>query len=280
MSENKVLLSAGHSKRLRGASGNVNGKHYDEHDEAVKFVNRVVEILGSSRADKYIEKTANKVKGNGGNLDNIVKAHNKKNYRYNISVHFNALNGKAHGTEVFYFKKSGINNHTLATNLSKVISKTLGTTDRGAKSGNHLYVLRNTVNRTWLLEIAFIDNASDMRKYDAKFEELCQSVASVLANALGKPLTVPTKPNGKKPNIDMRKYNTVLPKSGMVRAIDHTGSYDGATFKSSKRLGGIKPGDVFTVVSLTKDANGTPRFKTKSGRYISANKSIFEKVII
>ncbi|MEY3223705.1 MAG: hypothetical protein RLZZ203_2561, partial [Cyanobacteriota bacterium] len=56
------------------------------------------------------------------------------------SIHFNAFNGQANGTEVFAISDAG---RKVAQKVLDEIVK-LGFFNRGVKSGSHLYVLRRT----------------------------------------------------------------------------------------------------------------------------------------
>ncbi|MDJ0796261.1 MAG: N-acetylmuramoyl-L-alanine amidase [Calothrix sp. MO_167.B12] len=79
-----------------------------------------------------------------------------------VSIHFNAFNGLANGTEVFAIsdngKKSG---QPVLDEITK-----LGFFRRGLKNGSHLYVLKNTNMPAILVECCFCDARKDMKLYD------------------------------------------------------------------------------------------------------------------
>lgn len=81
-----------------------------------------------------------------------------------VSVHFNAFNRRAHGTEVLYISAAG---KRLAAPVVKEISK-LGFTNRGLKYRDNLHVLRATNAPAILIECCFCDSARDMRLFDAE----------------------------------------------------------------------------------------------------------------
>ncbi|MDB9307554.1 N-acetylmuramoyl-L-alanine amidase [Aphanizomenon sp. CS-733/32] len=81
-----------------------------------------------------------------------------------VSIHFNAFNGQANGTEVFAISDAG---RKVAQKVLDEIVK-LGFFNRGVKSGSHLYVLRNTNMPGILIEGCFIDSAKDMQIYDGE----------------------------------------------------------------------------------------------------------------
>lgn len=78
MVKNILAISAGHGDRISGAVGII-----DEHNEAVKIVKRVAQIMGSD-AVSFVEKRAT---SQNSNLSNIKTWHNSQNADLNISVH-------------------------------------------------------------------------------------------------------------------------------------------------------------------------------------------------
>ncbi|TAE59361.1 MAG: cell wall hydrolase [Nostocales cyanobacterium] len=92
-----------------------------------------------------------------------------------VSIHFNAFNGRANGTEIFATSDAG---RKIAQPVLDEILK-LGFFNRGVKNGSHLYVVRNTNMPGILVECCFIDSAKDMQIYDSE----------AMANAIVKGLT-------------------------------------------------------------------------------------------
>ena len=92
----------------------------------------------------------------------VNKANNAGGDLY-VCIHFNASNGAGHGTEVFTYNGKEL---TQARNVLNNICA-LGYTNRGIKSAN-LYVINHTNMAAMLIECCFIDNASDMSKYNAE----------------------------------------------------------------------------------------------------------------
>lgn len=80
-----------------------------------------------------------------------------------VSIHFNAFNCKAYGSEVFAMSEGG---KTLAKNVLNEICS-LGFFNRGVKDGSHLHVIRSTNATAILIECCFIDSARDMVIFDA-----------------------------------------------------------------------------------------------------------------
>jgi N-acetylmuramoyl-L-alanine amidase len=78
-----------------------------------------------------------------------------------ISLHCNAANGKASGSEVYY---RGGDDKSLATKLSAAAAKALGTKNRGAKmesQSQHSALAVMEFDKCWLIEIGFIDHPGD-----------------------------------------------------------------------------------------------------------------------
>lgn len=92
----------------------------------------------------------------------VNKANNAGGDLY-VCIHFNASNGAGHGTEVFTYNGKEL---TQARNVLNNICA-LGYTNRGIKSAN-LYVINHTNMNAMLIECCFIDNDSDMSKYNAE----------------------------------------------------------------------------------------------------------------
>ena len=81
-----------------------------------------------------------------------------------LSLHCNSGGGKPSGTEVFY---RGSDDKPMALKLSEVVSRVLGTKNRGAKTeeqSQHTSLAVLEFDKCWLLEIGFIDNAEDRAK--------------------------------------------------------------------------------------------------------------------
>ena len=92
----------------------------------------------------------------------VNKANNAGGDLY-VCIHFNASNGAGHGTEVFTYNGKEL---TQARNVLNNICS-LGYSNRGIKGAN-LYVINHTNMNAMLIECCFIDNASDMSKYNAE----------------------------------------------------------------------------------------------------------------
>ena len=124
-----------------------------------------VEVVGSLQSDS---------------LHEVVSASNRADAEVFISIHCNACNGSANGTEVWHFYGSG-EGEKLADCIQNQIVDALGTVDRGVKGAkpgvNGLYVLSNTDAVAVLVELAFIDNKSDAALLRERQDEFARAIA-------------------------------------------------------------------------------------------------------
>ncbi|WP_180715668.1 DUF5776 domain-containing protein [Listeria monocytogenes] len=72
-------------------------------------------------------------------------------------------------------------------------------------------------------------------------------------------------------------YYTENPKK--IKTLVQCDLYDSVDFTEKHKTGGTYPaGTVFTIAGMAKTKGGTPRLKTKSGYYITANKKFVKKI--
>lgn len=77
-----------------------------------------------------------------------------------VSLHCNAFNGNAKGTETYVYSLHG-ESAKLGQCIQSQLVNSLGTVDRGLKERTNLAVLKYTSMPAALVEIAFIDNTDD-----------------------------------------------------------------------------------------------------------------------
>ena len=109
-----------------------------------------------------------------------------RSYRCNrmLSIHCNAADGKANGTEVFY---RGSDDKPLAEALCAAVCESLGTKSRGAKTesqSQHSALAVLDFDKCWLLELGFIDHKGDRAKMlnAALMQAACARIAKVLTD--------------------------------------------------------------------------------------------------
>lgn len=101
-----------------------------------------------------------------------------------ISLHCNAANGKANGTETYY---RGAKNKSLARACNDAVVTALGTRDRGVKTeeaSQHARLAVLNFPRAVLIELGFIDHAGDRAAMldEGKMLLACQALAEAITS--------------------------------------------------------------------------------------------------
>lgn len=152
-------IHAGHNFKVPGASG-----MFSETEEDRKVKDAVISKLRQLGHTVY-DTTDNDGATQSQNLKNIVANCNSHSVDLDISIHFNAYNGQAHGTEVLLFGNG--RHRDIGQRIVNEISA-LGFTNRGIKDGSNLYVVKYTNALAILIECCFCDNAEDAKLYNAE----------------------------------------------------------------------------------------------------------------
>ena len=158
----KILLSAGHGGTDGGSTGADNGK---EKDRTINLANKVASYLKNAGHSV----TVNTEKTSSG----AWRFKNRSGYDFALSIHFNAFDGTATGTECLYkgTKKK-------ADELSSAVASAIGVRNRGAKSRPNLYMMNIGFDN--LIEVCFHDNSSDLNKYNAVVDKVAKAIADVV----------------------------------------------------------------------------------------------------
>lgn len=185
----KIAISSGHGKHIRGARGNPVPPQLDEVDEARHVVDHVADIL-SDMGIEVVVFHDDVSTTQSQNLDRIVNWHNQQDRDLDVSVHFNAYDHSAHGTEVLY-----VTQNVLAKDVCDAICGAGSFTNRGAKKRTDLAFLNGTEEPAILIETCFCDNTDDSNKYKNHFEEICQAIADSTSGEESDRPPVPTPPD-------------------------------------------------------------------------------------
>lgn len=251
----KVVISSGHGKYIRGASG-----YLDEVDEARRVVDRVAQLW--TKADVMCKTFHdNTSTTQSQNLNTIVAYHNSQQRDLDVSVHFNAYQTtpKPMGTEVLY-----VTQLDLANELSAAIAKTLGLPDRGPKKRTDLAFLNNTNGPAILIETCFVDSSADDQAYNANFEKLCETIAETIAGVeIGpEPAPEPEPPQE--------------PVTGVVYALDpdDTLNIRAEASSSSPIIGTAKQNDQLLVVGSAMSGS-TKWYRCSFGQQDGQGVSVF-----
>lgn len=142
-----------------------------------------------------------------------------------VSIHFNAFNRSASGTEVFALSAAG---RRIGSPVLQQITS-LGFRNRGLKNGAHLYVLRNTVAPAILVECCFCDSPLDMSLYNA--ESMSNAIVKGLTGRLpeGGSSPSPTPSPSVQPSAEVRELQQTLNRLKITDANGRSLVEDGLT---------------------------------------------------
>lgn len=93
-----------------------------------------------------------------------------------VSIHCNAANAQARGTEVEIYQ-AGSQSEILAHCIQDQIVSSLGTVDRGVKEMPQFIVLKRTAMPAVLVETAFIDNDADCTLLKERTDDFAAAIA-------------------------------------------------------------------------------------------------------
>lgn len=179
-----VILDPGHGMSNKKAGvfdpGAVSGG-IREADIALDWVNILREILMGQGHRVVRTRVDHKDPAPVGKRAGIAKQYKGE---IMLSLHCNAANGKANGTETFY---RGANHKAKAQQINDIVVSALSTKDRGAKTeaaSQHSSLAIMSFQPTFLLEIGFIDNPSDRQKMlDPELRrKACEGLAKVIVS--------------------------------------------------------------------------------------------------
>ena len=159
----KIFLNPGHGGNDPGACGN----GLKERDVVLKIGKRVEGYL---RAVGYDVKLFQY-----DGLGEICTAANDYRADLFVSIHCNAANGKARGTETYCFYGSTAG-RKLANAIQRQLVDSIDTVDRGVKEAG-FYVLSGTDMPAVLVETAFIDNPQDVRLLVEHEDDFARAIA-------------------------------------------------------------------------------------------------------
>jgi peptidoglycan hydrolase-like protein with peptidoglycan-binding domain len=167
----RIAISSGHGLYIRGAKG-----FLDEVDENRRVTDRVAALLRGAGVTTHVFHD-NASRTQSANISAIVTWHNRQARDRDVSVHFNAFNGTARGTEVLWVTQS-----KLASDVSAAIARAGGFVNRGGKKRTDLGFLNRVAKPAILLEVCFVDNRGDADLYKKNFEAICRTIAETIGN--------------------------------------------------------------------------------------------------
>ena len=224
----RVSSHRGHNELVPGANYGGRKEHLLGDQTNGEFI-RKLRALGHSVEDD----TDNVGRTKSAVVGNQVRNINDRPNDVGFAWHNNAYDGKSHGVEVLCYSEKEA---PMAARISAEIAKRTGWEDRGAKIRPDIGVIRSSNCPFFLVEAGFIDNDSDMAKWNvdaitsavifAYFGQECGGTSSSVAPAQ------PTKQN----IIQTGAFSPyeVPDVAGAMKSLNMTGTFllqgDGLTF--------------------------------------------------
>ena len=172
----KVNINMGHTKYGAGC-GAISGKYNES--EIVRLVGTELIRLLKDKGHSVTNSTVDNAATQNAYLQEVVRKANNSGANLFISLHCNASSGHTgHGVEVYTYKNAKLDQ---AVHICYEISR-LGFRNRGIKDGTNMYVVKNTTMPAILVEMFFLDNATDQSIYT---KNGYRGIAKAIANAIG-----------------------------------------------------------------------------------------------
>lgn len=175
----RVFLNPGHDiERDSGAVNHESGLR--ECDVAAAIGERVRGYLEEAGCEVQLIQSDN-LDGNPPDLPCVVGSANEWPADIFVSLHCNAADGTARGTESIVWARNGGPAEILAGCIQTQIVKSLDMVDRGVKDcddiGRSLCVLRETNMPAVLVEMGFIDNDADACAMTDRSDDMARAIA-------------------------------------------------------------------------------------------------------
>lgn len=150
-----VCIDAGHGGSDPGALGH----GLRESDINLDVAQRLADLMRASGWTVYMTRTSDSTVSLSARTS-YANSHNASRF---VSIHCNAFNQSAHGTETYSYTSGSSTSHSMRDRVNPQVVYALSTYNRGCKTAG-FYVLRYTNMPAILCELAFIDNQSDAAK--------------------------------------------------------------------------------------------------------------------
>jgi N-acetylmuramoyl-L-alanine amidase len=158
----KIAVRKGHTILRNGTCTSAQGivSEYKEVRKIGELVIKYLKILGHSVID--VTPTDRALQTKEDDVRYGVSLANQQKADLFLSIHLNAFNGQARGTEVLVYP--GVKKDRAASILSELVK--LGYTTRGVKERDDLHELKATKMEAALVECFFCDNEDDVKIYN------------------------------------------------------------------------------------------------------------------
>ena len=168
----KIAIRGGHCPKVPGASGILN-----EVTEDRKVKDAVIKYLKQLGHQVYDVTPPDSMATSSGDLAHGVNEANRLKVDIFASIHFNAFNGTANGTEVCVYSP-----HDYAQRVVDNLTK-LGFKYRGQKVRTGLYELKNTAMKAMIVEVCFVDSSIDAEIYKrVGYDAVGKAIAEGIVN--------------------------------------------------------------------------------------------------
>lgn len=182
----KVFINPGHDLEYDSGAVHCDAKgcvDLRECDVAIEIGTAVKKYLEAAGCECYLIQSDNLAPTPYGRSDyedrqgpTVTETANDWGADVFVSIHCNAANGDAHGTETECYRRMS-NGGNLAQCIQDQIISSVDTTDRGVKERPDLLVLKYTDMPAALVETAFIDNDDDMMLLVNKWDDIARAIA-------------------------------------------------------------------------------------------------------
>lgn len=167
----KICINGGHYPHLD--SGAL-GSHITEAEYTMELMESVASYLEAAGCEVL------RVQEN--DLAEITSAANDWGADLFVSLHCNAANKRARGTESYAYTGSE-EGRRLAACIQSQLTDSIDTVDRGVKEAS-FYVLRYTDCPAALIEVAFIDNEEDEQLLLSHKDQIARAIARGVTDAV------------------------------------------------------------------------------------------------
>ena len=169
----KVFINPGHDINLD--SGAVNSVHGTRECDVARDAGKLLM--------QYLETAGCEVKAlQNDDLGLVCETSNEWGADIFVSLHCNAFNTQARGTETLY---KSFNGQRLANDIQSQIIRSIDTVDRGVKKRDDLWVLNGTDATAVLVEMAFIDNDDDLEMLNNDLDTIVRAIARGITDYMG-----------------------------------------------------------------------------------------------
>lgn len=181
----KIAVAVGHT--LSGTDSGAAG--YLNESICTRQVGELVKSYLEKLGHQVVYCRIDSASSVGESLSYRVNKANTANVDLYAEIHFNAGGGR--GSEVWIYRTGGV----AETYAKKVVNSLaqLGYVNRGVKTSQSLYVLRNTIAPAILIECCFVDSREDANRYNA--DSIARAIVTGITNTAVIPVTPPVQPH-------------------------------------------------------------------------------------